>query len=121
MTNIKHYLDFEYGIDIQMTCKKTAYTKARSMFYWFGKRYTKFNLKELARYLGHEDHSKVIHSLSCAEYYILCDKDYSRDLKRFDEYIVNNFINPKADPTIDELKDEVKRLNELCLSLKQNA
>jgi len=92
--NIKNYLDSEFLIDIASRCRKQNYVKARTMLFWFGKRYTTLTLNEMSSYVGNIDHSTIIHSLKIAEDYIIQDKDYPKQLKRHDEWILSNLINP---------------------------
>ena len=109
--NIKNYLEAEFVLDISTKTRLQPYVKARCMFYWFAKRYTDLTLKEMGNMVGNFDHSTVIHSLTIVEQYISQDKSFAKDLKRYDDYIVNNFIDPKT-KGVEEIKSEIQRLTE---------
>lgn len=107
--NIKNYLEAEFVLDLSTKTRLQPYVKARCMFYWFAKRYTSMSLKEIGAMVGGLDHSTVIHGITITEQYLSQDKHFARDLKRFDEYIVNNFIDPKTQG-VEEIKSEIQRL-----------
>ena len=81
------------------------------MFYWFAKRYTTLTLKEIGAMVGNIDHSTVIHGLTIVEQYISQDKQFARDMKRHDDFIVSRFINPQTD-SVESINAEIEQLKE---------
>jgi chromosomal replication initiation ATPase DnaA len=112
--NIKNYLEAELVIDLSAKTRLQPYVKGRCMFYWFAKRYTDLTLKQMGEMMGSFDHSTVIHSLTIVDEYIQQNKTFSRDLKRYDEYIMKHFVNGELienkDAEIAMLKSKVEYL-----------
>lgn len=109
--NIKNYLEAEYVLDISAKTRLQLYVKTRCMFYWFAKRYTTLTLKEIGAMVGNIDHSTVIHGLTIVEQYISQDKQFARDMKRHDDFIVSRFINPQTD-SVESINAEIEQLKE---------